>query len=80
MVNTQARPEYRVESTRPIIGPLLAGISKTVHEFTDRTTAVLVAAKSFTSPPGQEIRVVHQPSGEVVYRKTAWPADLADQG
>jgi hypothetical protein len=31
----------------------------------------VVAAKSVTQPYGQEIRVVHVPSGEVVYRKTA---------
>ena len=78
MGTTQHQPVYRVESTRPIIGPLLAGIAKTVHEFTDRATAVLIAAKSYTSPPGQEIRVVHQPSGEIVFRKTAPIADFAE--
>ncbi len=33
--------------------------------------AVVIAAKSETRPYGKEIRVVHQPSGEIVYRKTA---------
>jgi hypothetical protein len=28
-----------------------------------------LAAKSFTRPSGQEIRVVHVPTGEVVFRK-----------
>ena len=32
--------------------------------------AVVVAAKSQTIPPGQEIRVVHVPTGEIVFRKS----------
>jgi len=31
----------------------------------------VMAAKSETRPYGNEIRVVYQPTGEVVYRKTA---------
>ena len=70
---------YRVESSRPIIGPLLAGLSRTAIEFADRATAVLIAAKSYTSPPGQEIRVVHQSSGEIVVRKTAMLHHYAEE-
>jgi hypothetical protein len=32
-----------------------------------------MAAKSVTKPSGQEIRVVHVPTGEVVFRKPASP-------
>ena len=71
MESIQQARAYRVESSRPIIGPLLAGLSQSVIEFADQATAVLIAAKSYTSPPGQEIRVIHQASGEVVFRKTA---------
>ncbi len=39
----------------------------------DAALAVVMAAKSVTVPPGQEIRVVHVPTGEVVFRKSAAP-------
>jgi hypothetical protein len=39
--------------------------------FSDRGLAVAMAAKSVTKPSGQEIRVVHIPTGEVVFRKAA---------
>ena len=35
----------------------------------DRALAVALAAKSFSHTDGEEIRVVHVPTGEVVYRK-----------
>lgn len=63
---------YRVESNFPIVGPLLPGIvSSKFFNLVDRALAIVVAAKSFTKPFGQEIRVVHVPTGEIVYRKTA---------
>jgi hypothetical protein len=62
---------YRVESSHPIVGPLISGINNTALYLADRAMAIVMAAKSETSPRGSEIRVVHQPSGEVVYRKTA---------
>jgi hypothetical protein len=37
----------------------------------DRELAILVAAKSESNPIGQEIRVVHVPTGDVVFRITA---------
>lgn len=62
---------YRVESFHPIVGPLLPGlVASKFLLFADRALAVVVAAKSFTNPSGQEIRVVHVPTGEVVFRKT----------
>lgn len=63
---------YRVESNLPIVGPLVPGlVSSKVFMLVDMAMAIVLAAKSFTNPPGQEIRVVHLPTGEVVYRKTA---------
>lgn len=62
---------YRVESTHPIVGPLWAGLaSAKFHLIIDRTLAIVLAAKSRTLPSGHEIRVVHVPSGKVVFRKT----------
>jgi hypothetical protein len=63
--------DYRVESTHPIVGPLMPANGAVEFLLEDRSLAVVVAAKSVTRPYGQEIRVVHVPSGEVVYRKTA---------
>ena len=63
---------YRIESSHPIVGPLVTGIiSSTALYIADRAMAVVLAAKSQTKPYGKEIRVVHVPSGEVVFRKTA---------
>ncbi len=63
---------YRVESAHPIVGPLWPGLaSSTFHHIVDRALAIVVAAKSMTRPSGHEIRVVHVPTGEVVFRKTA---------
>ena len=61
--------DYRLESSQPIASRLWpAGRAR---EFTvnDRALAVSLAAKGMT---GQgEIRVVHVPTGEVVFRKPA---------
>lgn len=62
-------PLYRIESQYPIMGPLLAGVSLNPIDIADRGAAIAIAAKSQTKPPGMEIRVIHQPSGEVVYCK-----------
>jgi hypothetical protein len=62
---------YRIESSYPIVGPLIPGVNHTGLYLADRSMAIVTAAKSETWPRGNEIRVVHQPSGEVVYRKTA---------
>jgi hypothetical protein len=70
-LSTPALEQYRVESSHPIVGPLVP-----VHGFSefllcDRTMAVVIAAKSITHPGGHEIRVVDVRTGEVTYRKTA---------
>jgi hypothetical protein len=62
---------YRIESAHPIIGPQWSGIEAThLHRIADRALAIVLAAKSRTRPWGHEIRVVHVPTGEVVFRKT----------
>jgi hypothetical protein len=66
--------DYRIESSQPMAGRFwpAAGSQFAVR---DRALAVSLAAKSFSS--GSEIRVVHVPTGEVVFRK---PAEQAAQG
>jgi hypothetical protein len=59
--------EYRIESSQPIANHLLPGAGARQVFLSDRALAVAVAAKSSTR--GQEIRVVHVPTGEVVFRK-----------
>jgi hypothetical protein len=59
--------DYRIESSHPIAGrfwPAAGSQQVAVH---DRALAVSLAAKSFSR--GSEIRVVHVPTGEVVFRK-----------
>jgi hypothetical protein len=60
--------DYRIESSHPIASLLLP---TGAHQYfvSDRALAVSLAAKSTTQPQGQEIRVVHVPTGEVVFRK-----------
>ncbi|MEI8169998.1 MAG: hypothetical protein WCG50_10005 [Rhodoferax sp.] len=64
-------PVYRIESNHPIVGPLLPYLhtAKSIV-ITVRELAVAMASKSSTEPCGHEIRVVHLPSGEVIFRKT----------
>lgn len=61
--------DYRIESSHPIASLLLPTSGEQQYFVSDRALAVTVAAKSTTRPTGQEIRVVHVPTGEVVFRK-----------
>lgn len=61
--------EYRIESSHPIASLLLPTSGEQQYFVRDRALAVALAAKSTTLPNGQEIRVVHVPTGEVVFRK-----------
>ncbi len=67
--------DFRIESNRTLKSPhwaMLGGeqVAATnqimIH---DRSLAVAVAAKTRTEPCGGEIRVVHTPTGEVIFRK-----------
>lgn len=60
--------EYRIESNQPIAGRLWPAAGAQQLAVRDRALAVTLAAKSFTCP-ASEIRVVHVPTGEVVFRK-----------
>ena len=62
---------YRIESSHPILFRLLPTPGSNEYLLSDGELAVAMAAKSVTVPPGQEIRVVHIPTGEVVFRKSA---------
>jgi hypothetical protein len=66
-----AAVKYRIESTHPMVGPLLPDGGLCELCLGDHALAVAVAAKSMTVPYGREIRVVHLASGEVIFRKTA---------
>ena len=61
-----------------MLGPLLPEGGVHCLLLSDHALAIAVAAKSVTVPYGQEIRVVHRASGEVIFRKTA--ATTASQG
>jgi hypothetical protein len=65
--------DFRVESNHPIAGRFLPVSGSRQYFFSDRALAVTMAAKSFTRPSGQEIRVIHVPTGEVVFTKPAAP-------
>lgn len=60
--------DYRIESNRPIAGRLWPAAGSQQYVVKDRALAISLAAKS-VAQPDEEIRVVHVPSGEVVFRK-----------
>lgn len=61
--------EYRIESNQPIAGRLWPAQGSQRLDVNDRALAISLAAKSFS--PASEIRVVHLPTGEVLFRKPA---------
>ena len=62
--------DYRIESSRPLRSRFLPAGANEQYLVKDRALAVALAAKSFHHADGEEIRVVHVPTGEVVYRKS----------
>lgn len=69
MRKIRKRGEFRIESNRTLRSAhwALSGAAEfLVH---DRSLAVAMAAKTRTVPCGGEIRVVHTPTGEVIFRK-----------
>ena len=72
--------EFRIESSQPIASRWLPASGARQYFVSDRALAVAVAAKSTTRPGGDEIRVVHVPTGEVVFRKPARRAEFSDEG
>ena len=66
---------YRIESSHPMVCRLLPASLETAFLMPDGETAVAIAAKSVTNPLGHEIRVVHIPTGEVIFSKSAGDGD-----
>lgn len=64
--------DYRIESSQPMRSRFFPAGSGEQYLVKDRALAVALAAKSFTRVAGEEIRVVHVPTGEIVYRKAAF--------
>lgn len=64
--------DYRIESSQTLRSRFLPGAASEQYLVKDRALAVALAAKSFSRMAGEEIRVVHVPTGEVVYRKAAF--------
>lgn len=75
MTSAHAHPhDYRIESRDPLSGSLLPH-PNIQHLYADYSLAVAVAVKSVRDPSLQEVRVVHIPSGEIVF-KTAPGASM----
>lgn len=62
--------DYRIEKTHTDGNSLLPE-TEPGHLYADASLAVAVAVKSVADPSCQEVRVVHVPSGEVVFRTPA---------
>lgn len=62
-----ASAQYRIESRNSLEHGLLPRTSFQAL-YADRSLAVAVAVKSVADPTRQEIRVVHIPSGEIVFQ------------
>ena len=58
--------DYRIESNAPLHGSLLPPETFT-HLYANCSLAVAVAVKSVADPTSQQVRVVHVPSGEIVF-------------
>ena len=69
--------DYRIESAQPIAGRFWPIAGTTQMAVRDRALAVSIAAKSFTSD--SEIRVVHVPTGEVVFSKPSQRATADEE-
>lgn len=62
--------DFHIESAHRIVNRLLPDM-RVEEWFSDASMAVAVAAKCSPNPFGDEIRVVHVPSGEVIFRAEA---------
>ena len=69
--------DYRIESNQPIAGRFWPATGSQQYSVSDLDLAITLAAKSFTQP-SSEIRVVHVPTGEVLFRKPASARESLD--
>ena len=63
--------EYRIESSNSSFGSLLPQ-SAFDHIYADSSLAVAVAVKSVGDPTRQQVRVVHIPSGEIIFQTASF--------
>ena len=70
-------PQFRIESTQPIVSSLPGTHVVSGDLLHDCNLAVAIAAKSLTQPPGGVVTVVHIPTGEVVFSKVSGWGDLS---
>jgi len=68
-VGSKMDGDFRIESNRALRSRHWAVPRSNEIVLHDRSLAVAMAAKSKTVPCGGEIRVVHTPTGEVIFRK-----------
>ena len=59
-------PAFRIESCDPLLGHLLP-LQHRKTLFGDCSLAVAIAVKSVEDPTRQQVRVIHVPSGEIVF-------------
>lgn len=65
-------PQYRIEGTDRLRGRLIPTPNFS-HLYRNYSLAVAVAVKSLADPTCQEVRVVHVPTGELVFQTAAQP-------
>lgn len=68
---------YRIESAHPITHRLFP-LTKTPRSFRDASVAVAIAAKCVPSAWDDEVRVVHVPTGQIIFRKSGRESAHAD--
>lgn len=68
-IRNKKNGDFRIESNRTLKSPHWALPTTNEIIVHDRSLAVAMAAKTRTVPCGGEIRVVHTPTGEVIFRK-----------
>ena len=61
-----APPTFQIESRDPLLGHLLP-MQHRKTLFGDCSLAVAIAVKSVEDPTRQQVRVIHVPSGEIVF-------------
>jgi hypothetical protein len=67
--------QYRIESRCPLMGSLLPPATFK-QDYANCSLAVAVAVKSVADPTRQQVRVVHVPSGEIVFQTTPFGQGL----
>ncbi len=65
------KPAYRIESAHRIVETMPPSLLHSGELLADRELAVSLAAKCKTEPPGGVVKVIHVPTGEVVFSKTS---------